>query len=100
MFGITRIAEQRDPTGMLYFTTERRAIVVWRVAPDGQVAEAAIVESSGVSFFDHEALQCVKTWFDPPPPGMANRELRTLFTVSAPDGHVRLAGASSETSVR
>jgi TonB family protein len=68
------VYRRRDPSGAIYGRTSRLTIVRVHLKPDGQLANIALEQPSGLEFLDDEALQAFRAAqpFPNPPRQLVN----------------------------
>jgi len=76
-------SQRTDPTGCIYSTQDRRTVVCFRVADEGDIYQVRVSRSSGVKYLDQVAIESVEgvKKLSPPPPGLVHRELPMAFTL-------------------
>jgi len=73
-------AKANDPTGCLYSTTDRRTVVEFTLAADGDRTRLHVASSSGVAYLDRVAVDAFRSIgvLPPPPAGMIAGNTRSV----------------------
>ena len=77
-------ARVRDPTGNIYFRTDRTTVLAVTLNPQGKVTAIRVARSSGLDFLDQTAIDAFEKAqpFADPPPGLADARGDIRFTFS------------------